>query len=68
MIVDSVAYDTETTNLIAMGEADPDCLVGSQASWSLYKTRHGAFFEVACGHDGVVEAVHPLTEKQARRF
>jgi len=68
MVIDGVAYDTETATFVAMGEADPDGLVGSQASWSLYKTRLGTFFEVVCGHDGVAEAVHPLTDKQARRF
>jgi hypothetical protein len=68
MVIDGVAYDTETATFIAMGEADPDGIVGSQASWSLYKTRLGSFFEVVCGHDGVVEAVHPFTDKQARRF
>jgi hypothetical protein len=46
MVIDGVAYDTEAATFIAMGEADPDGVVGSQASWSLYKTRLGAFFEV----------------------
>jgi hypothetical protein len=43
MVIGGVAYDTETATFVAMGEADPDGQVGSQASWSLYKTRHGTF-------------------------
>jgi len=67
-IIDGVAYDTETATFIASGEADPDHLTGSQASWSLYRTRHGAWFEVVAGHDGVLEEFNPLTDDEARRF
>jgi hypothetical protein len=41
--------------------------MGSQASWSLYRTTNGTFFEIVVGHDGVVEGFRPLTDKQARR-
>src|ERR1700674_227945 len=64
-IIGGVAYDTETSTFVAQGDHGHEM---SQASWSLYRTRQGAFFEVYAGHDGVLEEVNPLTDKQARRF
>jgi hypothetical protein len=64
-IIEGVAYDTETATLVARGDHGHEM---SQAWWSLYRTRAGTFFEVVAGHDGVVEAFNPLTDKQARRF
>jgi hypothetical protein len=64
-IIDGVAYDTDTATFIAQGDHDHPM---SQASWSLYQTRHGAFFEVVAGHDGVVEEWNPLSDEQARRW
>lgn len=40
----------------------------SQAWWRLYRTRHGVWFEVVAGHDGVVEEFNALTDKQAQKF
>jgi hypothetical protein len=64
-IIDGKAYDTDTAELIARGDHDHEL---SQASWSLYRTRNGAFFEVYAGHDGVVESFTPFTDVQARKF
>src|SRR6266436_1623774 len=64
-IIDGLAYDTETSTFIARGDHGHEM---SEASWSLYRTREGAFFEVYAGHDGVLEEVNPFTDKQARRF
>lgn len=64
-VIGGVAYDTDTGTLIARGDHGHDM---SQASWTLYRTRRGAFFEVVAGHDGVIEEVNPLTDEQARRF
>jgi hypothetical protein len=64
-IINGKAYDTDTAELIARGDHDHEM---SQASWSLYRTRNGAYFEVYAGHDGVVESFEPFTDAQARRF
>jgi hypothetical protein len=64
-IIDGLAYDTETSTFIARGDHGHEM---SQASWTLYRTRRGAFFEVVAGHDGVIQEVNPLTDEQARRF
>jgi hypothetical protein len=64
-IIEGVAYDTETSTLVARGDHDHEL---SQAWWSLYRTLHGAFFEVVADHDGVVEQFDPLTDRQARAF
>jgi hypothetical protein len=64
-IIDGMAYDTDTAEFIAQGDHDHPA---SGASWSLYRTPNGAFFEVYVGHDGVVEEINPFTNKQARRF
>ncbi|MDR3526906.1 MAG: hypothetical protein P4L57_06465 [Rhizomicrobium sp.] len=64
-IIEGVAYDTETAAFIARGDHGDE---RSQAWWSLYRTREGAFFEVVAGHDGVIEEIQPLSNKQARAF
>jgi hypothetical protein len=64
-IIEGVAYDTDTATSIASGSHNHEL---SDAHWTLYKTRHGAFFEVVAGHDGVVEGFYPLTNKQAGKF
>jgi hypothetical protein len=64
-VIAGKTYDTETATLVATGGHDDE---RSQAWWSLYRTRDGAFFEVVAGHDGVVEAFNPLTDKQAQAF
>ncbi len=64
-IIGGKAYDTDTATLVA------DCDYGdepSQAWWRLYQTRAGAWFEVAAGHDGVVEEFVPRTEGEAHHF
>lgn len=64
-IIEGVAYDTDTATRIASGSHNHEL---SDAHWTLYKTKHGAFFEVVAGHDGVIEGFYPLTNKQARKF
>src|SRR5580658_1401363 len=64
-IIEGVIYDTETAAEVASGDHGHEA---SLAWWTLYRTRHGAFFEVVAGHDGVIEKFNPLTDKQARRF
>jgi hypothetical protein len=64
-IIEGVAYDTDTATEIASGNHGHEL---SDAHWTLYKTRHGAFFEVVAGHDGVAEGFYRLTNKEAREF
>ncbi len=64
-IIDSKAYDTDTAELVASGSHNHEL---SDAWWSLYRTTAGAWFEVAAGHDGVVEEFQPLTDGEARRW
>jgi len=64
-VIGGGAYDTETASFIARGDHGHEM---SEAWWSLYRTRRGAFFEVVAGHDGVIEEVNPLADEQARRF
>lgn len=60
-----MAYDTNTAKFIARGDHGHPM---SDASWWLYRTPNGAFFEVYYGHDGAPEEVNPFTDQQARRF
>src|SRR5665213_819048 len=64
-IIEGVAYDTDTATEIAFGDHGHEM---SQAWWRLYRTTHGAYFEVVADHDGVVEGFFPLTDKEAREF
>jgi hypothetical protein len=64
-IISGTAYDTDAAELVARGDHDHEL---SQASWSLYRNRNGAFFEVYAGHDGVVESFTPLTPLEAKKF
>jgi hypothetical protein len=54
-IIGGMSYDTETAELLASGEHGHEM---SQAWWRLYRTKQGAFFEVAADHDGVAESFH----------
>jgi hypothetical protein len=63
-IIDGMAYDTETAERLTTADQGHDM---SQAWWSLYRTRQGAFFEVAADHDGVVESFRPVSNEEARR-
>ena len=64
-IIDGVSYDTETATEIATGS---HCHELSDAWWTLYRTEHGAFFEVVADHDGRVVQFNPMTQHEARRF
>jgi hypothetical protein len=64
-IIAGKAYDTDTAELVASGSNDHEL---SDAWWSLYRTSAGAWFEIAAGHDGVVEEFQPLTDAEARRW
>ena len=64
-VVGGVLYDTETAEEIATGSHEHEL---SDAWWRLYRTPTGVFFEVAAGHDGVVESFEPLIDLKARRF
>jgi len=64
-IIDGMAYDTDTAKFIARGDYRHPM---SDASWWLYRTPNGAFFEVYYGHDGAPEEVNPFTDEQAHRF
>ncbi len=64
-IIDGILYDTETATELARGDHNHEL---SQAWWALFQTRHGAFFEVATGHDGVFDELTPFTHAQALRF
>ncbi len=58
-------YDTDKAEHIARGDHDHDM---SSASWHLYRTQSGVFFEAVYDHDGAPEGIHPLTNEQARTF
>ncbi|TIN69228.1 MAG: hypothetical protein E5Y30_20180 [Mesorhizobium sp.] len=58
-------YDTETSERLARGDHGDD---RSDASWTLYRTPSGVFFELLAGHDGVLEGFFPLTDLEARKF
>jgi hypothetical protein len=64
-IIGGMAYDTDTAECLTRSDHDHEM---SQAWWSLYRTRQGAFFEVAADHDGVVETFRPLSKEEARKY
>lgn len=64
-IIAGLAYDTDTATLVHTGSHDHEA---SGAWWSLYRNPSGVFFEVAAGHDGVVESWIPLTDAQAQAW
>jgi hypothetical protein len=64
-IIGGMSYDTETAELLASADHGHEM---SQAWWNLYRTRQGAFFEVAAGHDGVVESFQPISLSDARSY
>ncbi|MBZ9726352.1 hypothetical protein LB554_20630 [Mesorhizobium sp. CO1-1-11] len=64
-IINGVVYDTDTSERLARGDHGDD---RSDASWTLYRTPTGVFFELVAGHDGVLEGFFPLTDQEARKF
>jgi hypothetical protein len=62
-IIEGKSYDTETAELIYRVDEEHE---SSQSWWSLYRTTQGAYFEVAAGHDGVVDTFRPVTDGEAR--
>jgi hypothetical protein len=64
-VIAGKTYDTETATYVATGDHNHEM---SQAWWSLYRTRDGAFFEVVADHEGILEGFYPLTDKQAQKF
>lgn len=58
-------YDTDKAKHVARGDHGHDL---SSASWHLYRTQGGAFFEAVYDHDGAPEDICPLTNEQARQF
>ncbi len=64
-VIDGKAYDAETAELVeSWSHDDPR----SDASWSLYRTRNGAFFLVGTDHSGDLDEFRPYTAVEARRF
>jgi hypothetical protein len=63
-IIGGMAYDTDTAEQLTTSDHGHEL---SQAWWSLYRTRQGAFFEVAADHDGVVHTFRPVSNEEARR-
>jgi hypothetical protein len=64
-IIGGMAYDTETAERLTTSDHGHEM---SQAWWSLYRTRQGAFFEVGADHDGVVDTFRPVSKGEARRY
>ncbi|QOZ33214.1 hypothetical protein [Bradyrhizobium sp. CCBAU 53421] len=64
-IIGGIAYDTDTAECLTRSDHQHEM---SQAWWSLYRTRQGAFFEVAADHDGVVDTYRPVSKEEARRY
>jgi len=62
-IIDGVTYDTQTATEVC-GYEHPH----SEAGWSLFQTRHGAFFKVTVGHDGEDYTFQPLSDVEAQAF
>lgn len=65
-IIRGTAYDTTAAELVASNTHGSDAPSG--AWWSLYRTGQGAWFEVAAGHDGVVETFTALSDRQAQAW
>jgi len=64
-IIGGMSYDTENAEVLASGDHGHEM---SQAWWRLYRTKQGAFFEVAADHDGVVETFRPVSPSEARDY
>jgi hypothetical protein len=64
-VIGGLVYDTDTAEEVAIGSHNHEM---SDAWWRLYRTPSGVFFEVAAGHDGIIESFEPLTDQEARRF
>lgn len=64
-IIDGITYDTDTAKRIASGDHGEEI---SQASWHLYQTSSGAYFEAEFDHDGAPLDIFPVTKDRARKF
>jgi hypothetical protein len=64
-IINGKSYDTDTATRVARGDHGHEM---SQAWWALYRTQHGAFFEVVADHDGTLQEFKPLTDREAYAF
>jgi len=63
-IINGITYDTDTaTEVYSHQHAHPS----SGAWWAMYQTRHGAFFDVVCDHDGETITFKPLTDAEAQK-
>lgn len=62
-IIGGVTYDTDTATEV-FGENHPSHQ--SLAWWQLFQTRHGAFFQVVCDHDGESIEIKPLSDQEAQ--
>jgi len=63
-IIDGTTYDTDTATEVVSG----DNFEWSDAWWAMYQTRHGAFFEVVCDHDGESHTFKPLSDDEALKL
>jgi predicted DNA binding CopG/RHH family protein len=64
-IIDGVTYDTDTATRV-FSESHGHHMSG--AWWSMHQTRHGAFFNVICDHDGETISFEPLTDQEAQKI
>lgn len=64
-IIDRVTYDTDSAKRIASADHGEEV---SQASWHLYQTKSGAYFETEFDHDGAPLDICPVTKDQAKKF
>ena len=64
-VINGVAYDTETAELVARVDHGHE---SSQAWWALHRNQAGVFFEVVADHDGVVDGCYPLSSRQAQQW
>jgi len=64
-IINGRSYDTDTATRVAYGDHGHEL---SQAWWALYRTKHGAFFEVVADHDGTLQKFKPVTYQEAYAF
>ena len=63
-IIDGKTYNTDTATRVTGGEA-PEPSFGE---WSLYQTRHGAFFQIIIDHDGESMTIKPMDDAEAQAF
>jgi len=63
-IIDGITYDTNTATEVYSKSHEHEA---SGAWWAMYQTRHGAFFDVICDHDGETISFKPLSDQQAQK-